>query len=108
VARLRRDPRAAALETVAHEGAWRVTTKAVLALVRPGVSLRERDADDARTTLNALGHAAGVTRALVSDGRRWWDLDLTRSAAPLPDTLDAVLDDDDGLEGFLTRYGAWR
>lgn len=99
---------AAALETVAHEGAWRVTTKAVLALVRPGVSLRERDADDARTTLNALGHAAGVTRALVSDGRRWWDLDLTRSAAPLPDALDAVLDDDDGLEGFLARYGAWR
>lgn len=99
---------AAALETVAHEGTWRVTTQAVLALVRPGVSLRVRDADDVRATLDALGRAAGVTRAVVSDGRRWWDLDLTRSSAPLPDTPDAALDDDDGLEGFLARYGAWR
>jgi hypothetical protein len=49
-----------------------------------------------------------LTRALVSDGRRWWVLDVKRSAAPLADLLDGIIDDDEGMEGFLVRYGAWR
>ncbi len=88
--------------------AWRMQASALLVLVRPDVSLRGREEGSARASVEALCGALGLTRALVSDGRRWWALDVRRSAAPLADQLDGIIDDDEGLEGFLVRYGAWR
>lgn len=90
------------------EGGLRTRPVSLLALVRPALSLRAREPEAPRATLDAIGRTLGLTRAIVSDGRRWWALDLARTAPPMPDHLDAVLDDDEGLEGFLVRYGAWR
>ncbi|MFO0608852.1 MAG: hypothetical protein U0324_37140 [Polyangiales bacterium] len=90
------------------ERAFRTRPAALLALLHPSLGLRAREPGTPRATLDAIGAAVGLTRALVSDGRRWWALDLTRSAPPPPDALDAVIDDDEAFEGFLVRYGAWR
>ncbi len=100
---------AAIMEDVLEEGgAYRVQASALLVLVRSDASLRGREEGSVRLALEALCGALGLTRAIVSDGRRWWSLDVRRSAAPLADSLEGIIHEDEGLEGFLVRYGAWR
>ncbi len=98
---------AVALDDVEFErDAARTVTRAALALVPVGAKLRTREEPLRRAIEDAC--SATSSRVFVTDGARWWDLDLRKSAAPMPDTLDAALDDDDALAGFLARYGAWR
>lgn len=98
---------AVALDDVEFErDAARTVTRAALALVPVGAKLRTREEPLRRAIEDACG--AVSSRVFVTDGARWWDLDLRKSAAPMPDALDAALDDDDALAGFLARYGAWR
>lgn len=84
----------------------RVVTRATLVAVPAGARLRHRD-EPLRAAIDAACLAV-APRAIVTDGERWWDLDLRKSTAPMPDALGAALDDDESLAGFLARYSAWR